>query len=176
MAHRCTDTASRHLYREALKIAAANHNIHIVEVLFENNFDFGLKLLTETLNSICNWGGKEALLMFLRHDTKGIFGIQQYSSGLNQPARSDNSQLVSYWVDEYPDHHKLVVDPAAVIDVSGNGFLDILPLLIKQIQLMDSAQRAVNQCLQVASLNGHQETVEYLIGQGANVNAVVEEA
>lgn len=175
VAQRCTDVASRHLYGEALTIAGANHNFDIVEALLESSLEFHLEELTNTLNSICAWGSERTLKTLLRHDTKKALGFEQYSSGLDQAARKYNRQVVVYWLEEHPGHQNLVVDPATVIHVSENGFMDILPLLIERIMPMDSFEKTLSECLQVASANGHEQVVEYLIGKGANVNAVPEE-
>ena len=69
----------------------------------------------------------------------------------------------------------MVVDPRTLINVSGNGFMVILPLLIQQIRPTDSYEKTLSQSLQVASRNGHKDVVEYLIGEGADVNAIVED-
>ena len=176
MAQRCPDFASRQLYREALTTASTNQRADIVENLLESNLEFDFGELTDTLNSICAWGSKRILQTFLQHDTKKVLGIEQYSSGLDQAAQNDNCQVVMYWLEEHPEHQNLVVDPATVIHVSGNGFMDILPPFIERIMPMDSFEKTLSQCLQVASNYGHEKVVEYLIGEGANVNAVVEEA
>lgn len=176
MAQRCTDTASRYLYGKALATAAANRNADVMEALLESDFEHDLEGLTNTLNSVCAWGNEELLRLLLKSDTKSVLGIQQYSGGLRQSVRNNNHSLVMYWLEEHPEHHNLVVDPVTVIDVSRKGFVDILPLLMKYIRPMDRFERILSQCLQAASEMGHKEVVGYLIKEGANVNAVVEEA
>ena len=176
VAQRCTDAASRYLYGKALAAAAANRKANIMEALLERNFEHDLKGLMKTLDSVCAWGNEDLLQLLLKSDTKSVLGIQQYSSGLSQSLRNNNHSLVRYWLEEHPEHHNLVVDPVTVIDVSGNGFVDILPLLMNHIRPMDKFERILSQCLQVASKMGHKEVVGYLIKEGANVNAVVEEA
>jgi len=175
VAQRCTNVASRHLFGEALTTAATNRKVDVMEALLESNFELDLEELAKTLNLVCAWGSEETLQLFLKHDEMKVLGIQQYSSGLSQAARKNNRQVVVYWLEEHPEHHNLVVDPATVIDVAGNGFMDILPPLIERIRPTDSFEKALSQCLQVASKNGHKEAVEYLIGESADVNAIVEE-
>lgn len=155
--------------------AGANHKFDIVEALLESNLEFHLEELTNTLNSICAWGSERTLKILLQHDTKKVLGFEQYSIGLSQAAREHNLQVVVYWLEEHPGHQKLVVRPTTVIDASGDGSMDILALLVEHIMPMDSFEKTVNECLQVASIMGHEQVVEYLIGKGANVNAVVGE-
>lgn len=176
MAQRCTDAASRHLYGEALTIAAANRTVDVMKALLEITSDIDLETLTSTLNSICVWGAGETLQLFLKYDAKKMLGIQQFSEGLSRAAQTNNRQAVVYWLNEHPEHHKLVVDPETVIEVSRYGFMDVLPPLTEHIRSTDSFEKILSQCLQVASEHGHKEVVEYLIGEGANFNAVVEEA
>ena len=176
VAQRCSDVASRQLYREALTTASTYQKVDIVENLLQSNLEFDLEELTKNVNSICAWGSKRTLQALLQHDTKELLGIVQYSSGLDQAARKHNRQVVVYWLEEHPEHQNLVVDSATVIHVARNGFMDILPPLTQRIMPMDSFEKTVSQCLQVASKNGHEQVVEYLIGEGAKVNAVVEEA
>ena len=114
VSQRCTDVASRHLQGEALATAATNRKFDVMGALLERNSEFDSAELTETINSVCAWGSKEALKLILKHDATKVLGIQHYSSGLSQG-------------------------------------------------------------LQVASMNGHKEVVEYLIGEGADVNTVVEQ-
>ena len=175
MAQRCTDAASHHLYGEALNTAVANRNLNILEALLERNFEFDLEELTKNLNSVCAWGNEEALQILLKHDAKQILGVQQYSSSLIQAARKNNRQIVMYWLNQHPERLNLVVDPAILIDVSGNGFMDVLLPLIENIRPADSFEMTLNQCLRVASENGHKEVVEYLIGEGADVNSIEQE-
>jgi ankyrin repeat protein len=175
VAQRCTDVASRYLYGEALTAAATSGKVDVMEALLESNPEFDLEELTEALNSVCAWGSEEALELLLKHDAKKVLGIQQYSTGLSHAARKNNHQAVVYWLETHPEHHNLVVDPATVIDVSGNGFMDILPPLIEQIRPTDSYGNTLSQCLQVASKESHKEVVEYLIREGADVNTDVEE-
>ena len=175
VAQRCTNVASRRLYGEALTIAAENRNVNIMETLLDSNSEFDLQELASTLDSICAWGGEEILHIFLKHDAKKVLGIQQYSNGLSQAARENNSPIVVYWLEKHTEHDNLVVDPATVINVSGNGFMDILRLLIERIKPADSFGKTLGQCLQVASKHGHEQVVEYLIEEGADVNTIVEE-
>ena len=176
VAKRCSDVVSRHLYGEALTTASENQKFDIVESLLESNVDFDLEEITSTLDSICAWGSERTLQSLLQHDTKEVLGIKQYSSGLDQAARKHNRPIVLYWLEEYPDHQNLVVEPATVIHVARNGFIDILLPLIERIMPMDSFEKTLSQCLQVASSNGHEKVVEYLIREGAKVNAAVEKA
>ena len=175
VAQRCTDAASRHLYGEALNTAVANRNLNIMGALLERNLEFDLEELTKNLNSVCAWGSEEALQLLLKHDAKQILGVQQYSNSLTQAARKNNRQIVMYWLNQHPEHLNLVVDPAILIDVSGNGFMDVLLPLIENIRPADSFEMTLNQCLRVASENGHKEVVEYLIGEGADVNSIEQE-
>lgn len=175
VAQRCTDVASRHLQGEALATAATNRKIDVMEALLESNSEFDLAELTKTLNSVCAWGSEEALRRVLKHDATKVLGIQHHSCALSEAALKDKRQVVMYWLEEHPDHYDLVVDPATVIDVSGNGFVDILPPLIEQIRPTYSFEKTLSQGLQVASRNGHQEVVEYLIGEGADVNTIVKQ-
>lgn len=172
---RCTDFASRNLYREALTIAATRCNVDIMEALLQNDSEFDLEELTQILDSICASGSEEVLQTFLKQDATKMLGIEQYSSGLSQAARNNNRQVVAHWLEEHPEHDNMVVDPATVINVSGNGFMDILRLLIERIKPADSFEKTLGQCLQVASKHGHEQVVEYLIEEGADVNTIVEE-
>ena len=156
--------------------AAAHGQFDILKVLLERNFEFGFEDLTKSLKSICGWGNEDALKALLNYDAKKVLGIQQYSSGLNEAALNNNGRIVLYWLVEHPEHHNLVVDPTTVIDVSGNGFVEILSLLVKATKSADSRETILNQALQVASTMGHQEVVKYLVKEGADVNASVEEA
>ena len=143
-----------------------------MKTLLERNSEFDFEDLTKGLRSICAWGDEDTLKVLLRHDAKKVLGIQQYSSGLNEAALSNNGRVVLYWLEEHPEHHDLVVDPATVIDVSGNGFVEILSPLIKKIRSTGSCEQILNQSLQVASKMGHKEVVEYLVREGADVDAV----
>lgn len=163
------------MYEEALTTAGANHKFDIVKALLESNLEFHLEELTNTLNSICAWGSERTLKILLQHDTKKVLGFEQYSIGLSQAAREHNLQVVVYWLEKHPGNQNLVVRPTTVIDVCGNGFMDILPLLIERIRRLDSFEKTLGECLQVASVKGHDQIVEYLIGEGTNVNAIVEE-
>ena len=122
VAQRCMHVASRHLFGEALITAAASRKVDVMEALLDSNSEFDLKELARALDLICGWGSEETLQLFLKHDVKKVLGIQQYSSGLGQAARKNNRQVVVYWLEEHPERHNLVVDPATVIDVAGNGF------------------------------------------------------
>ena len=175
MAQRCTDVASRQLYGEALTTAVANRKADVMEALLEDNFELDLEELTNTLNSVCAWGSEEALQIILKHDAKKALGVQQYSSGLNRAARKNNRHVVMYWLNQHPERLNLVIDPATLIDLSGNGFMDVLLLLIDKIRPTDSFEMTLNQCLRVASEHGHKDVVEYLIGQGADVNSIEQE-
>jgi ankyrin repeat protein len=173
VAQRRIDVASCHLYREALTTAAGYRNFNVMQVLLESNYEFDLEELTETLNSVCAWGSKEILQLFLKHDTRKVLKIQQYSTGLSKAVEKDNCQIVIYWLEEHLEHHKLVVDPATVLKRSENGSMNILPPLIEHIRSTESFKKTLNQCLQVASKNGHKEVVEYLIGEGADINTLI---
>ena len=175
VAQRCAAAASRYFYGQALTTAAANRQFDVMKGLLENNSEFGLEDLTETLKSVCAWGNEETLEMFLKHDTEKKLGIYQYSIGLSEAIQKNNRPAVVYWLEKHAEHHNLVVGPATVIDVSGNGLMDILPPLIKKCKSMSPFETILNQSLQIASTMGHEKVIEYLIRQGADVNAVVEE-
>ena len=174
VAQRCSDIASRHLYGQALTIAAANCRADLCETLLERNLEYSLEELTCVLNSISVWASADVVQSFLKHDTKKVLGIQQYSSGISHAARKNNSRAVVYWLEKHPEHDNLTVDPATVIDVSANGFLGVLIPLTNHIRRQDSFERTLSQCLQAASKNGRDEVVEYLIGKGADVNTVID--
>ena len=176
MAQRCPAAASRCFYGEALTTAEANRRFDIMKASLESNTEFGLEDLTKTLEFVCGWGSKGNLKIILKHDGESLLGFQQYSSSLNEAALKNKGRIVLYCLEKHPEHHNLVVDPATVIDVAGNGLVDILTQLIKATKSTDSSEAILNQALQVASRMGHKEVVGYLVREGAEVNAVVEEA
>lgn len=175
MAIRCTDVVSRHLYGRALITAAANGRADVMKAVFERITDLNLNELTETLKSVCAWGDEETLLLVLNRDTKKLLGVPQYSSGLSQASQKDNRPLVVYWLEKHPERQNIVVDPASLMDVSEKGFMDILPMLIQHSRPTNSFKKNLIQCLQAASRNGHEETVQYLLRNGTNVNIAVKE-
>ena len=171
---RCSDIASRHLYGQALTIAAANCRADICKTLLESNLEYSFEDLASALNSVSGWAGAEVVQSLLKHDSKKLLGIQEYSSGLSHAARKNNGRVVVYWLEKHPEHDNLAVDPSTIIDVSASGFLGALIQLLNYIRRKDSFERILSQCLQVASKNGHDEVVEYLIGRGADVNTVID--
>jgi ankyrin repeat protein len=175
VAQRCTDAVSRHLYGQALTTAAANSRVDVMKAVFDRITEIKLEELTKTLESACAWGDEKTLLLILNRDAKKVLGVQQYSSGLSQASRKHNRPLVVYWLKKHPERQNIVIDPAALIDVSGNGFMDILPMLIQHSRPTDSFEKTLHQCLQAASRNGHEEAVQYLITEGADVNTAVKE-
>ena len=175
MAQRCTDAVSRHLYGQALTTAAANSRVDVMKAVFDRITEIKLEELTKTLESACVWGDEKTLLLILKRDAKKVLGVQQYSSGLSQASRKHNRPLVVYWLKKHPERQNIVIDPAALINVSGNGFMDILPMLIQHSRPTDSFEKTLHQCLQAASRNGHEEAVQYLITEGADVNTAVKE-
>ena len=176
VAKRRPAAASRYFYGGALTTAEANRRFNIMSALLERISEFSLEDLTKTLEFVCGWGSEENLKTILKYDGEKLLGFQQYSSGLNEAALRNNGRVVLYWLEEYPEHHNLVVDPATVIDVVGNGLVDILSPLINALKSTDSCETILNQALQVASTMGHQEVVKNLVKEGADVNAIVEEA
>ncbi|KAL8736090.1 MAG: hypothetical protein Q9181_002565 [Wetmoreana brouardii] len=175
VAQRCTEVASRHLYRKALSTSAAKGPVVVLEAVLECLPEISLEELTNTLELICAWGTEEALLMVLKQDTKKVLGVQQYSDCLKHACRNHNRALVIYWLETHPERQSIVIEPATVIDVSANGFMDILPLLIEHIRPTISFKKTINQCLQVASEGGLEDTVRYLIDESADINIAVEE-
>lgn len=97
-----------------------------------------------------------------------------YGEALNTAARNCKFDVMEALL-ESNFEFELVVDSATVIDVSGNGFMDILPPLVEKIRPTDSFAKTLDQCLQVASKMGHKEIVEYLIGEGVDVNTLIED-
>ena len=172
VAQRCSEIASRHLYGEALTLAAANRRVDVFKALLESKVEYSLEDLTSALNSVSGWASAEVVQLIFEHDVKKVLGSQQCSDGLSHAARSNNSRIVVYWLDEHPEHDNLTVDPATVIEVSANGFLDVLVPLIDRIRPPYSFERILSQCLQVAAKYSHDEVVEYLIGKGADVNTI----
>lgn len=172
----CPVATARSIYGEALTTAAANRQFDVMKVLLESNSNFGIEDLTKTLESVCGWGSEESLKIFLKYDVDKLLGIPQYSSGLKEAALKSNGPVVLYWLDEHPEHRDLVVDPTTVIDAAGNGLVDIIPPLIKRFKSTYPFETILNQSLQVASTMGHEEVIEYLIKEGADVNVGVEEA
>jgi len=175
VAQRCTDAVSRHLYGQALTTAAANSRVDVMKAVFDRITEIKLEELTKTLEWACAWGDEKTLLLILNRDAKKVLGVQQYSSGLSQASRKHNRPLVVYWLEKHPERQNIVIDPVALIDVSGNGFMDILPMLIQHSRPTDSFEKTLHQCLLAASRNGHEEAVQYLITEGADVNTAVKE-
>ncbi len=144
VAQRCTDAVSRQLYRRALITAAANGRADVMKIVIERMINLSSEELTETLKAVCAWGNEESLLLVLNCDTKKLLGVPQYSSCLGQAIQKDNRPLVVYWLEKHPERQNIIVDPATLIDVSENGFMDILPMLIQHSRPTYSFQKRLN--------------------------------
>ncbi|KAI4129581.1 MAG: hypothetical protein LQ338_002155 [Usnochroma carphineum] len=177
LARRCTLKAetSRHFYGNLLVYAAEHQNMDILEAMLADILEFRLEDFERALNVVCTWENESTLYLLLKHDTAQLLGGRQYKSGLKQAVRKNNPQSVLYYLEHHPDPQTRIVEPETVIDASGNGFMDVLHLLIERLKPTDASQRTLNQSLQAASSMGHKSVVEYLIGEGADVNGVEEE-
>ena len=171
---RCTKVASQRLYEMALITATTNRKSNIIEALLETDVTCSLEKLTEVLELLCAWGSEKILVRFLRRDTDMLLGTHEFSIGLRSAVRENNHQVVLYWIRKHPDRLNLTVDPKTIIEVAENGFIDILPLLVESLTHIDAFESTINQCLQAASSNGHEEVMQYFIAKGADVNTIVE--
>ena len=174
VAHRCTAVAARHMYENALTIAATNCKTNIIEALLESNIIYSSEKLANGLVAVCLGGSEELLERFLAHDTEKMLGVDDFSAGLKSATRNCNRQIVIYWLEKHHSHQDLSIDPETVIEVSEDGYIDVLPPLIEKIRHMASFTTTLSRCLHIASRNGHAEVIEYLIIQGAHVNGTVE--
>ncbi len=174
-AHRCTAPVIQYLYNDALHSAATHYNFDVVEALLDSGSDLDPEGLSRMVDAICKWGSTSTLQHLLENNKRKMLRPQQYSSGLNKAARNGNHEVVHFLLGQRFKHYDPDINAETVIHASGNGFVSVLRHLIKLSKTQESFRSTLSQSLQIASRNGHKEVVDFLIREGADVDAVVEE-
>lgn len=163
------------IYTEALYEAAKHNSSGVIRLLFNSGIYFEKEGLSHAFDVACDFGHCTAVLCLIENDVRNLFGTEECDKGLEKAAMKGHSELVLYFIQRCSEHRNLTISEAAVTTASGNGFTDILRLLVERVKSNTSRHNILDRALNIAARNGHTEVAEFLIREGGDVNAVVEE-
>ena len=159
----------------ALIEAAKSDNGNVIKLLLDGGTLMEADGLFQAFNVACVSGCKSALLSLIENDTRNFLRLQDYDSGLKTAGMKGHHELVRFFVQRSFRSHCLPVLGETIVIASGNGFTDIVRLLVGEVKNSESYTNTLNRALNLASRRGHKEVADFLIREGAEVNAIVEE-
>ncbi|KAL8716092.1 MAG: hypothetical protein Q9225_006227 [Loekoesia sp. 1 TL-2023] len=160
----------------ALRTAVEQDSSGIVRFLLDSSIPVEPKGMSQAFDTACRLGHQPALLSLIENDTHKRIGLQEYQKGLETAAIHGHHELVRFLLAGYLANHDLWISEELFIKACGNGFVDVVRLLHQAIKgsLFDTF--LIDRALNVSCSNGHEEVTAFLVSEGADVNAVVEEA
>ena len=159
----------------ALYEAAKRNSSDVMELLLNCGSQFERESLSNAFDVACESGHRRAVRCLMKNDTENLFGLQECNKGFETAAMHGHSELVSYFMEHCSGRSYFTISEEAITTAAGNGYADIVRLLVQELRSSESRHNVLNRALNIASCNGHTEVVELLIREGSDVNAVVEE-
>lgn len=165
----------RAIYTGALYEAAKHNSSDIMKLLLDSGTQFGRAGLSNAFDVACDSGHSRAVLCLIENGTRNFFGPQECSRGLEKAAMKGHSEIVRCCIERCSRQSHLAISEEAVTTASGNRSAEIVRLLVEKLKSSKSRHGILDRALNIASQNCHTEVAEFLIREGGDVNAVVEE-
>ncbi|KAI9695395.1 MAG: hypothetical protein M1820_008650 [Bogoriella megaspora] len=130
-------------------------------------------LLHQAFEGSCLVADRQSLSLVIALDQSGCLKAEMYQKGLEICVRDNSYELIGDLFHHDLSLHDLCITEVMILFASGNGYLDTLNILVKERRHRGLPLDILDQSLNIACANGHQDVVEFLIECKANIGVVV---
>ena len=165
------------LRTDALDEAARYKRGDVIKLLLDSGAPMEVDGLLPAFDTACTLGCKLTLLSLIENDTRNVLRLQDYDSGLKTAATKGHYELLRFFLERSSRRNSPTALGETIVIASGDGFTDIVRLLVEEVKISESYSNihVLNRALNLASRNAHREVADFLIREGAEVNAIVKE-
>ncbi|KAL9076264.1 MAG: hypothetical protein Q9157_003711, partial [Trypethelium eluteriae] len=162
------------LLREAICESARHGELATLDMLLESDFQMTPDLLTQMFEDGCKSGHQEVVSLSIDADKNGSLKTSTRQKGLESCVKNGFFELAAFLLQEDSVTHNLSLTEDIIVNASGNGYCEILRLLIEERRRRNLPDLLLDRSLNFACYYGHKDVVEALISFRASIDTIVE--